>query len=139
MGRYQSYRVAEPEKKPWSVHPVWRGIGCILLVILPIISYSAAYLLVRENLKQKWVEVPAELAGSIDFSLVSRIFPALEPFFESLGPIFYLDLLITFLFVFFFFAIMTILYSLLFRAAGGSHYGPLDAPPVRKSPSRRPR
>lgn len=30
---------------PWRVHPIWRGIGCLLLILIPIISYGLAELL----------------------------------------------------------------------------------------------
>lgn len=25
---------------PWRVHPIWRGIGCLLLLILPVVAYG---------------------------------------------------------------------------------------------------
>lgn len=25
---------------PWRVHPIWRGIGCLMLIILPLIAYG---------------------------------------------------------------------------------------------------
>jgi hypothetical protein len=25
---------------PWRVHPIWRGIGCLLLIILPFVAYG---------------------------------------------------------------------------------------------------
>lgn len=25
---------------PWRVHPIWRGVGCILMVLIPIIAYG---------------------------------------------------------------------------------------------------
>lgn len=25
---------------PWSVHPIWRGIGCLLLIVLPFVAYG---------------------------------------------------------------------------------------------------
>lgn len=30
---------------PWRVHPIWRGIGFLLLILIPIISYGLAELL----------------------------------------------------------------------------------------------
>lgn len=31
---------------PWRVHPIWRGIGCILLVVLPVVAYGFTDLIV---------------------------------------------------------------------------------------------
>ncbi len=30
---------------PWRVHPIWRGIGFLLLILIPIISFGLAELL----------------------------------------------------------------------------------------------
>lgn len=27
---------------PWAVHPIWRGIGCIFAVLIPILSFALA-------------------------------------------------------------------------------------------------
>lgn len=27
---------------PWRVHPIWRGIGCFLMILIPVISYGLA-------------------------------------------------------------------------------------------------
>lgn len=32
---------------PWRVHPIWRGIGCLLLILIPIISYGLAEVLLE--------------------------------------------------------------------------------------------
>lgn len=31
---------------PWRVHPIWRGIGCILLIVLPVVAYGFTDLIV---------------------------------------------------------------------------------------------
>ncbi len=32
---------------PWRVHPIWRGIGCLFLIIVPIVSLGLADLLIE--------------------------------------------------------------------------------------------
>lgn len=27
---------------PWRVHPIWRGIGCMLLIVIPVIAFGLA-------------------------------------------------------------------------------------------------
>lgn len=27
---------------PWEVHPIWRGIGCVFMVLIPILSFGVA-------------------------------------------------------------------------------------------------
>jgi hypothetical protein len=31
---------------PWRVHPIWRGIGCLLLIVLPLIAYGFSDLII---------------------------------------------------------------------------------------------
>jgi hypothetical protein len=31
---------------PWRVHPIWRGIGCLMLIVLPIIAYGITDVLI---------------------------------------------------------------------------------------------
>lgn len=30
---------------PWRVHPIWRGIGCLLLILVPVIAFGLAEML----------------------------------------------------------------------------------------------
>ena len=39
MGRYSPTTI-RPKPKTESPHPVWRGIGCILMIVVPIISFG---------------------------------------------------------------------------------------------------
>lgn len=138
MGKYSKYERAKPAR-PWDVHPVWRGIGCVLLIITPIMAYAGAKTLVRENIKNQWIQLPADMGGWVDFSPVTRLLPLAQPFFNSLGRIYYLDIMLTIAFLVLGFGILTVFYSLLYGASGHSRYGPLDSPPIRRSPRRRPR
>jgi hypothetical protein len=27
----------------WDVHPIWRGIGCLMMVLIPALAYGTAY------------------------------------------------------------------------------------------------
>jgi len=47
MGRLQYQRDIQDE--PASVHPIWRGIGFLLLGVIAIMSYAGANLLVEAN------------------------------------------------------------------------------------------
>ena len=33
-------QIQQPEDK--GIHPIWRGIGCLLLILIPIIAFAAA-------------------------------------------------------------------------------------------------
>ena len=107
-------------KRPWTVHPVWRGIGCLMMIIIPVLSYAGAVLIVQENVKQGWLPVPAEFSRAIAI-----------PF---LGNVEYLfaNLLVTIVLSLIGFGIFTSLYSLMYSMLGPSQYGPLDSPPLRR-------
>jgi hypothetical protein len=139
MSKYQRYYVQPATEKPWKVHPVWRGIGCLFMIIIPVMSYAGALMLVRANLRGNWFPVPAELANQVDFSRITNFLPLLKPVLDGLGRIYYIDLLTTILLMVVGFGLLTIVYSLLYSAAGGNQRSPLDAPPVRSSPRRKSR
>jgi hypothetical protein len=50
-------RQAPPKSRPWDIHPIWRGIGCILFLVGPIIAFAAAHILVNTIIERKWFAV----------------------------------------------------------------------------------
>lgn len=116
MSKYnQTYRRPAPKSKPWSVHPIWRGIGCLLIVLIPIISFAGATMLVKENLQQRWVQIPDELKGSFDV--------------PSIGQVLFADLAVAVILMVIGFGLLTIVYAIIYRMFGPSPYGPMDVPP----------
>lgn len=124
MGRYRSYTRQEVKERPWEVHPIWRGFGCILIILIPIMSYAAAVIVVRENLVNNWVILPEELTGSF-------VIPYLG------ARVFFADIAATLLFMFIGYGILVLIYSVMYRIVGPSRYGPLDSPPIKRKPKRR--
>lgn len=128
MGKYNRLsRSTPPPPRPWKVHPIWRGIGCILVVIFPFLAYAASDILVQMNLDQGWYPFPRELTRSF--------------FFAPLGlnlQHFYGNLMVTALLLLIGFAVITVVYALIYAVMGPKRYGPLDAPPIhrRTRPSR---
>jgi len=98
-----------------DVHPVWRGIGCFMLILLPIISFAAAKLLVQENSRQRWVNVPQEMGISFSVPFVGQVLIA--------------DIALTIVLIVIGFGILTVVYAIFFRLIGPPRYGPLDSPP----------
>jgi len=58
-GRYQPE--IEERKEKNSLHPVWRGIGCVLLIVIPAISVVLSNFLINQRQSFSWVIVPVEL------------------------------------------------------------------------------
>jgi hypothetical protein len=128
MGKYQHYQAPRPKAKPGSVHPVWRGIGCFLMILIPIMSYAAAELLIEQNKSAGWVVVPVELARSVPLPVLGDV------------PHFYATLAVMILLMVLGFSLLTVVFAFFWGAVGPPRYGPLDARPMRRSdrpPKRR--
>jgi hypothetical protein len=112
MAKYSMYS-QQPQENPAKrpVHPVWRGIGCGLMIIIPIISYVAADFLVTNASTFKWMIIPGEM--------IIRDFK--DPLI--LVRIFYALILIVALYL-----ILTIVTFVINRFFGPSRYGPYDIP-----------
>ncbi len=97
------------------VHPVWRGIGCFFLILIPIIAFAGAKTLVQANFSRRWVQMPVELGGSFIVPVIGRIL--------------YADLAVTVILIVIGFALLTVVYAIIYRIIGIPRYGPLDSPP----------
>jgi len=111
------------KKRPWKVHPIWRGIGCIMIVIVPILSYIGAVLLVEMNIEQSWVPSPAVLMQGVTI-----------PIFDVTVPHLYANLVASGVLILISYAGLMVLYALVYSIVGPSKLGPLDAEPVRRPP-----
>ena len=63
-------RVRREEKQ---ISPVWRGIGCIMMIVVPILSYGISMFLVNYGAQQGW-PIPPEWFGP----------PTIPPLLEKL-------------------------------------------------------
>jgi hypothetical protein len=119
MGRYsRSYVKQQSKSKPWKIHPIWRGIGFVLMVLLPIMSLAGAILLVRENFRQGWVNFPG-------WMLESFVLP-------SIGRVFVADLLLTLVLLVIGSGVLTLGYGFVYRLVGPPRYGEYDVPPLKR-------
>jgi hypothetical protein len=132
MGKYSKYRYTQVKERKWKVHPIWQGIGLAFLLMVPLMSFAGATLLVRQNFKVGWIQVPAELMKFYNTPQLATISP-------EWARIYYLDIAVAVAFMVLGFGILSIIYSILYSALGPSRYGPVDSPPIRKSPRRTPR
>lgn len=132
MGRYSQVRQRPPSVRRGEVHPVMRGIGCVLIAIIPLLSYGSAVLLVNYGIKKGW-PIPPNWLGT----------PTIHPLLLKLGglrPVWDFIISQTNLIANLFFAVgiaivifgaMSIIYGIMFRMMGPPQYGPTDAPPIR--------
>jgi len=73
MSKYAKYRIRQDPKQ--GMNPVWRGIGCILLVVVPLLAFGLMELLVPVLIKTG--KVPYQLVGYVHFPDWIRSLPGL--------------------------------------------------------------
>jgi hypothetical protein len=120
----------ERQERPWKVHPIWRGIGCILFLLVPIMSWFGTIIFLQSNTK---ITLPVELTRivAIPYTHISEIDKLIVPinqYFDVTGFVFG-QLFFTIILSFIGFGIMAFVYSLLYKVAGPPRYGPFDVPP----------
>ncbi len=131
------WNVADSRNRPVSpgqtpTHVIWRGIGCLIMLIVPIISYLLATIAVQAAI-DGGLPLPYQLLGNPVMPAALWNVAATTPilgFIESQNNL-YAILLITVLIIVIMSAVLTFVYSVMYRIVGPSRYGPLDAPPPR--------
>lgn len=132
MGKYNSFsrkRVPKPADGP---HPIWRGIGCLMIVIVPVISFGLALITLDAALALRW-PVPSQFLGNPDLPNFLYRSQALVPLLNAITGMtnLYGYLAITLIYMIILGAILSFVYALLYRMVGPSTYGPMDMPPPR--------
>lgn len=132
MGRHTSYQREKQKALRGQIHPVMRGIGCLLFVIVPIISYGTAVLLVNYGIRNGW-PIPPNWLGT----------PEIHPLLWRLGGLqttlnflqsqtnLIANLIFAFALTILIFGVLAIVYGFIFKLFGPPEYGPTDVPPVR--------
>jgi len=112
---YQRYKRPQPKERRWRIHPIWRGIGCLLLILIPIVAFAAGDLLVENY--QDVVDIPPELAKTLQVG-------------ESLTiEFFFAKLLVAVVLAVVLFLLLSLLYAVFYWVMGGDRLDPRDAPP----------
>ncbi len=132
MGKYSSF--SHPSQKPRDrgVHPLMRGIGCIMIFVVPIMAYGTSIFAVNYGLKQGW-PLPPEWFGP----------PTIHPLLwklQGLQSVLYwlqgqINLEAYLVFTAAITAVvgifMILLYGYIYTLFGPPKYGPQDAPPIK--------
>lgn len=137
-----TYSMRQAQKpRPWRIHPIWRGLGCVMIVLIPVIAFAISSLLVdyvtpvRALLDRVGIlRAPVDLMGWTRYILIyiPEITSQVQGFVNALGlkPVEYWwgKVMITMIISMILFAILSIIYSIIFTATGPGRYGPLDVP-----------
>lgn len=118
-GSFEAEQQRKIREAHQEVHPIWRGVGLILIFLTPIMGYFGALAILDQNKKMNWFQIPTEYLASGADSLL----------YVKIG----LTIIIGLLFYFFLQFITFILY----RLFGPSRYGAYDVPSVSYKSKRR--
>ncbi len=120
FSNYQFTDTAKARELKHQINPVWRGIGCLLVLGLSVTGYLFAGWFLRANLENGWIFLPSQL-----------IYPPNFPAF--LPPGFIVRIVVAFLFMIFSYGALSFVYALLFP----KQLGETDAPPIRRRRRRQ--
>ena len=109
-----------------------RGIGCIMMVLVPILAYGIAVLLVNYGAERGW-PIPANWFGPLSVHPLLMNVQGLRPIFAWLQTINNLEANLVFAIVttIVIGGLMSMIYGYVYTLFGPPKYGPQDAPPVR--------
>jgi hypothetical protein len=110
MSKYNNYWDEKKQSSKKEPHPIWRGIGFLLLILVPIMSWSATLIILAENAKRRWVYFTADLLAPGADSLL----------YVKIGLTIFISLVL--------FALIYLAYFTIYRIFGPSRYGPQDVP-----------
>jgi hypothetical protein len=120
MGKYTSSvnRPRDNEPRSRRIHPIWRGIGFIFIILIPILAYFATLVVLDANNQKGWFQIPADLYYQGGYPLLGG------------DPLLYVKIMGTIAFAFLFYAIFMLINFIVYSMFAPPRYGPLDVPPM---------
>ncbi|MBI3150539.1 MAG: hypothetical protein HYZ21_00250 [Chloroflexi bacterium] len=132
MGKYKSSAVFREKPKQQGPHFIWRGLGCLMMIIIPAISFSAAILTVDYGLAHEW-NIPYQLLGTPRLPDIVYSSNTLWAVFGRITEIqhFYAYAAVGILYMILLSGVISFIYAAIYRMLGPSRWGPLDVPPPK--------
>lgn len=129
MPKYRSFERKLPARSK-EPHPVWRGIGCLIMLLVPALSLGISSLLI-EMAPSLGIQLPPGLLG---YPLMPNILfrvPGLVPILNWIHSInnLYAILVSTFAVAIILASLFALGYAFIYRLVGPPRYSGVDAPP----------
>lgn len=132
MGKYSSRFNKAPPPRNRGVHPLMRGIGCIMMIIVPILAYGSAVLLVNYGASHGWPIPPNWLGTPTFHPLLWRLQGlAVALTFLQAQTNLIANIVFAIAITVLVGGIMSMIYGYIYTLFGPPRYGPTDAPPER--------
>jgi hypothetical protein len=129
MARYDKFQ--QKAKPRPAANPIWRGIGCILMVVVPLISFGLALIAMPPLIATGYV--PLELMGHVPFpAWVTRV-PILNIITDFIAGInnLWLGVIVFLVILLLLSGVFSLFYVAFMQVVGPPRYGEMDAPPPR--------
>lgn len=139
MGRH-SLQQAPRREKSTKPHPVWNGLGCVMIVVVLLMSFGLSVMALDMVKANHW-PFPYQLLGHPRFPDIFYSTIGLAKLFNAIGSVnnLYAYIALTLVFTIILSGVVSVLYASIYRMVGPSKYGPTDAPPVRMKITKRQR
>lgn len=129
-GKYNDYssnkRQSTRDKE--SIHPIWRGVGFAMIVLIPIISYAGSVVLIQQNSIHGWLPLPTDILarpGEFLYSLIP-------------DQLLYIKIMLMVALMFLFYLIFLLISSMMTSMFGfNSRNDPFYVPPPTRTNRRR--
>jgi hypothetical protein len=129
MSKYVKYRIKPTPKK--TMNPIWRGIGCILIVVVPLMAFGLMILTVPALTASG--KVPYQLTGYVQFPEWAYrviIVKNIALFIGSFKDL-WLNTLTFLVMVLILTTVASLIYAWFYSLVGPARYTALDAPPPK--------
>ncbi len=129
MGKYSSSVIKRSRPRNAGPHAIWRGIGCVMMLVIPAISISAGIETIKYGLDHGWT-IPYQLLG---YPTLPNLFYKSSGLLMVFGPLTRINHLYAYTIVSILYMILTggvisVLYAVAYRIIGPPRYGPMDEP-----------
>ena len=129
MGKYAKYHRRSAGKR--EMNPLWRGIGCILIIVVPLLAYGMMLVFVPPIIATG--KVPYQLLGYVRFPewvFHYRILAVPASLIGSINNL-WMNIITFFVMLLILTAVASLMYTAIYSFVGPARYSEMDAPPTK--------
>ena len=128
MGKHVRTKPEKYVERDHTKSLAWRGIGCLLMILVPTISIAAALATIGSSLV---AYIPYQLMGYPVFPDYFFATPGLTTIFSPFANIenLYAIIVVSATYMILLGGLISVLYAAIYRMVNPTRYGPMDAPP----------
>ena len=129
MSKYRNFERQRPVRRN-EPHPIWRGIGCLSMLLVPALSLGISVILVQMA-PSLGIQIPPDLLGRPLMPEIMFRVPGLVGilnWIQSLDNL-YAVLVFTFTVTILLAGVLALGYAFIYRIVGPPRYSGVDAPP----------